>query len=72
MAAHTDEQLVRALVHDAFIDVQTLDSLSQVELARTGRFVTLAELLLSGATDDSHRAEALEILHPSTVHQYLP
>ena len=71
MVDHTDDQLVRALVHEAYMQFQGEDAPSPVELTRTRRFIVLAELLLAGAADDSDRAEVYEILHPSTVHHYL-
>lgn len=69
MADHTDTQLVYALVHDANL---LLVGSGETDIKRCRQLLTLAESILGGSATAAERSSVYELLHPSTVHHYLP
>lgn len=70
--APTDQQIARALVHDAQLFlIASADGPSEHELALVRGLLDLAEKVLAGTATDADRAQAAEIVHPSTRDNYL-
>lgn len=69
MAEHTDQELVRALVHDALMlcDGAAGDS----EIRRIRGLLGLAEVLLADKASAEERASVYEVVHPSTRSHFL-
>jgi hypothetical protein len=74
MTAHSDEELARALVHDAHVilDSDAPGNLGREdELDHVKRGIRLADKLLAGTATDEERASVGDFVHPQVRSLYL-
>jgi hypothetical protein len=72
MPEHTDVELLHALVHDAHLLCAGAPDVARTDVARIKEQLGIAELIMSNAATDKDRSRVYEILHPATLHLYLP
>ena len=69
MTKHNDEQLLKALVHDALV---LCGGANERDIGVIRDELLIAEAILSNDADDDDRASVYDIVHPSTRTHYLP
>jgi hypothetical protein len=72
MAKHSDQELLRALVHDAHLLASTAGEIHEHDAAVIKEQLGIAEEILAGVVTEEGRRRVYDLLHPATLNLYLP